>query len=120
MTKRKNNKSYIEYEKKIKDHYDKVAKEEKDNPASTMANTYVREAESVFITNMIRNFTLQQQTESSTDGTCTAGPFKDGRVNVLDVGCGNGYTLESISNNFPEMNFTGLEFNDSLRALANK
>ena len=92
------------YDQIILSHYDNVANKEKDEATSTMANLFVRNAETTFIINMISEFMSQQK--------------KNEVSKVLDVGCGNGYTIGKLRNIFPELDFSGLEFNDSLREIA--
>jgi SAM-dependent methyltransferase len=36
----------------------------------------------------------------------------------MDIGCGNGYTLEILSKRFKDQNFVGIEKNDKLRKIA--
>ena len=93
-----------DYDQVIRSHYDEVAIQDKDQATSTMANLYVRDAETVFIKNTIESFTETK---------------KDSEVKVLDVGCGNGYTLEQLSSCLPNLSYAGLEFTDSLRNIAN-
>lgn len=40
------------------------------------------------------------------------------KATIMDVGCGNGYTLEKIIERYPEHHFFGIEKSDDLRALA--
>jgi len=91
-----------EYDSAIKQHYDNVAKNDKDSATSTMADLYIREKETALIIKQINKYIEQ----------------KNGKLSIVDVGCGNGYTLSKLSETFPDFDFEGVEFNDSLRAIA--
>lgn len=42
----------------------------------------------------------------------------EGAATIVDVGCGNGYTLGRLVERFPEHRFVGIEKSDELRSLA--
>ena len=92
------------YDKIIKDHYDSVAKSDKDSASSTMSNSFIRNSETDFIVNQIKVYLKKLEINNSD-------------ISLIDVGCGNGYTLEIISNRFT-FNFHGIELTDSLRKIA--
>lgn len=94
-----------QYDIDIKNHYDEVAKSDNDSATSTMADLYIRESETKFIINQINNYS--QDTGKA-------------NLKVLDVGCGNGYTLQILSEKFSNFDFQGVEFTESLREIANK
>ena len=94
------------YDKIIKDHYDTVAKSDKDSASSTMSNNYIRESETDFIINQILRFMKNEDIEES-------------EISFIDVGCGNGYTLDILSKKF-NFKFTGIELTDSLRVIADE
>jgi SAM-dependent methyltransferase len=106
------------YDEAIKQHYDRVAEYDKDSSTSTMADTFVRETETAFIANKISEYTHRQETAHRQDGGYALSPGKNNRFSVLDVGCGNGHTLETMSESFPHFDFAGIEFNASLRNIA--
>jgi len=109
---------FTKYDSLIKDHYDNVAKVDKDSATSTMVDLFIRNAETEFIINMIRAFMQQQRSEFKDGGENSGSPGEDRSFTVLDVGCGNGYTLETISQEFPKLLFRGVELNDCLRSIA--
>jgi ubiquinone/menaquinone biosynthesis C-methylase UbiE len=50
--------------------------------------------------------------------TCLTGCINVPNYKILDIGCGNGYTTEIISNSFPKISFIGLDFCDDLLDIA--
>ena len=96
-----------EYDVVIADHYRKVAESEGLSANSTMADNITRTTE----TNAIKRFVEACLKRRREKGLST--PAK-----IMDVGCGNGYTLETLSQSFPENQFIGIEKTDELRALA--
>lgn len=93
-----------EYDQIIHQHYRQVAQKEGLKPTSTMADTVTREKETQAILDYIAHFLTGLQMDS---------PPK-----VIDVGCGNGYTLEILADRFPFAHYLGVEKSDELRALA--
>ena len=94
-----------DYEKKVMDHYNKVAKDEGDSELSTMKDRYIRHKETGAILSAIETFVKETGRED---------------LSIIDVGCGNGFTLSEIKKRFEKANVEGLEKNDSLRELAQK
>lgn len=94
------------YDSLITKHYKHVAEQEGNNPTSTMADTYIRAQE----TNAIIQFVDQVIDKNTSD--------KNQDINVIDIGCGNGYTLGELSALFPKIQFTGIEKTDELREIA--
>jgi len=87
----------MKYDKLQKNHYDKVARKFKLSKFSTMADEFIRDAETKFILhNIKKNFFL------------------------LDIGCGNGFTLRTIYKKNKTCKLYGLENNLSLHNLARK
>ncbi len=99
-----NNKISSNYDQAIKEHYDKVAVDNKDKPSCTMDNDFVRDTETDFIVDTIKKYIKSEKKDYS----------------LVDVGCGNGYTLDMLSKNFTDIKFRGIEQNDSLRNLADE
>jgi len=93
------------YDQTILDHYARVATEEGSLESCTMADEKIRQIESDFILAGIDYF-LKLSGKND---------FK-----VLDIGCGNGYTLELVHAVYPSLNLSGVEFTPELRSLANK
>lgn len=89
------------YDVIIQNHYDSVAKVHGDSASSTMEDAYVRNKESSLILEIISKFH-----KNNAD------------FNLIDVGCGNGYTLSLLRKNFSSANLFGVEYNKSLRKIA--
>lgn len=96
-----------EYDSVIADHYRKVAESEGLSSSSTMADNITRATETKVILAFVKAC-LERRIERG-----LTGPAK-----IMDVGCGNGYSLGVISDAFPEHEFVGVELTDELRALA--
>jgi len=91
-----------DYDDLILGHYKKIAANFKDLSTSSMEDRYVRDKEIEFIqAELKRERSLRQ---------------KD--LRVLDVGCGNGYTLSEIKKNFPAFKLFGVEFTPELLEIA--
>ena len=65
------------YDKVINLHYDSVAKKHNTSKLSTMSDMFVRNEETNFILERIKKI--------------------KSKLKILDIGCGNGYTLDQIS-----------------------
>ena len=87
----------------ILDHYKKVARNQGLNANSTIQDPFIRETEISFFIKSIEEFGNRR------------GSFD---FSVLDVGCGNGFLLEAINKQFPELKLHGLDFSPDLLALA--
>jgi len=95
------------YDDLISDHYRKVASKEGLEPTSTMADSITREKETSVIIEFVGDALNRMQ----------GIPLGQPAV-IMDVGCGNGYTLEVLSQHFPEQTYIGIEKTDELRSLA--
>lgn len=91
-----------EYEKKVMQHYTEVAKEEVDSPLSTMKSEYIRKKETDAIICAINKYKEKNKK----------------KLTIVDIGCGNGYTIFTLSNLFPNEKYVGIEKNDDLRDIA--
>lgn len=96
-----------EYDETIASHYKEVANEHGLSPASTMADEVTRAMETDAIINFVGD---------SISYIKSAGLPRN--ATIMDVGCGNGYTLSRLFSQFPEHNYVGIEKSDELRALA--
>ena len=56
-----NNTNFSNYDQAIKEHYDKVAIENKDKPSCTMDNDFVRDSETKFIIDTIKKYIKLQK-----------------------------------------------------------
>lgn len=101
----------MNYDNTIKEHYDAVAKSEGAAETSTMADLYIRKKETTFILDSIEKFIASKKTALNNSQL-------DDKIKILDVGCGNGFTLSKIRERFDNSIIEGIESNDSLRAIA--
>src|SRR5688572_7492541 len=85
----------------IKDHYKIQAQKHKDSALSTMEDPITRQKEVSLIQNFFRLPVIQKNTKQ-----------------VLEIGCGNGYTLSHLNTHFPQIEFTGLDFSEDLLEIA--
>ena len=90
-------------DKLILSHYEKIADGHQLNPSSTMEDQFIRNSEIEFFVRSIRRYMLEKKKRDLT---------------ILDLGCGNGYLLEQLRKEFPEINLYGLEFTPGLAQLA--
>ena len=97
------------YDDEIRAHYDQVARTHRDSPASTMEDPIVRAKETECIHAVVAEVTRAR--------AAGAGAARRA-LTVIDVGCGNGYTLATLSEGVPGNAYSGVEFNDSQRAVA--
>ena len=89
------------YDKIIKKHYNKIAQATRLSAKSTMGDKHTRSVETNFILNVIKKRTKKD-------------------LKVLDIGCGNAFTLSQISKLSKRYKLTGYEPNEMLRSLAKK
>lgn len=94
------------YDQIIENHYNEVAKEFGLSELSTMSDKITREKEtSAILANISAYY----------DKFLVGG---DKEAVIVDVGCGNGYTLSRIQAAYPNARLFGVEYNDKLRGLA--
>jgi SAM-dependent methyltransferase len=96
-----------EYDQTIKKHYQQVAEEFGLLATSTMADEITRELESQAVLHFISESLGIRQAEGESAPAL-----------IMDVGCGNGYTLERLSEKYPDQRFVGIEKSDEMRSLA--
>lgn len=88
-------------DKIIKDHYKTQAEKHKDGALSTMEDPITRKKEVNLITNFFNLPAVKKNTQK-----------------VLEIGCGNAYTLNILQPAFPNIHFTGLDFSEDLLQIA--
>ena len=99
-----------DYENKVMEHYTRVAQASGLSASCTMEDEYIRDGETRAILGLI---------ELVAKGTA-------GSLRVLDVGCGNGYTLRTLAERIRDgrlagsIELLGIEKNPELRQLAIK
>ncbi len=96
-----------EYDDIIDQHYKNAAKDHGLSSTSTMSDEITRKMETEAITQFV--------------GECLRLRSADGlsrQATIIDVGCGNGYTLGQVANQYPDHNYIGIEKSVELRALA--
>src|SRR5579859_540901 len=91
------------YDAKIAEHYNQVAADCGLSPHSTMADDIIRGRETAAIVDFVAT-AVQERGKGATT--------------VVDVGCGNGYTLKRLASEVPGCAYLGIEYNDRLRDLA--
>lgn len=96
-----------EYDEIIDQHYKNVAKENGLSSTSTMLDEITRALETKAISQFVGESLRLRKAEGSTEP-----------ATIMDVGCGNGYTLEHLSNQYHDHDYVGIEKSNELRALA--
>lgn len=84
------------------DHYKRIAANYGDKGTSTIKDQFIRNSEISFITKEIERYKNEVNK----------------KLVVLDVGCGNGYVLSSLSEKYPDFEFYGVEFTKELFDIA--
>jgi len=87
----------------IRNHYRAQAENDGDSPLSTIGERVVRDKE----VELIRNFLRAVYRQNASD-----------QLKILDAGCGNGYTLALLVEDYPSFEFRGLEFTEEMLAIA--
>ncbi len=95
------------YDDLIAEHYRNVAEQEGSKSTSTMADIITREKETRAIVDFVGDSLRRRKVENN-----------QGSAVIMDVGCGNGYTLEVLANKYPKEKFIGVEKTKELRELA--
>lgn len=93
-----------QYDSAILSHYAGVARSHGLSETSTMEDRKVRELETDII---VRFVSLASQALA-----------KHGDLTIADIGCGNGFTLQTLRNAFPTSNLVGRDFSPEMAALA--
>jgi SAM-dependent methyltransferase len=105
------------YDEIVQRHYDKVAATAGSSPASTMPDEVVRAKETACILDFVSEAIRAHRFGRSTNGQ-NARRAADESLLIVDVGCGNGYSLSQLKSAIPEHRYLGIEYNDKLRAIA--
>ena len=103
-----------DYDAKIAVHYDQVAADCGLSPHSTMADEIIRQKETSVIVAFVGRALREWAAQTDPAGR----PARTGAATVLDVGCGNGYTLKTLAGALPAGSYLGVEQNGKLRELA--
>lgn len=93
------------YDSDIEKHYRKVAEEKGLSATSTMEDEIVRKKETEVILDFVADIIRKR-----------ASPNR--RLTVMDVGCGNGFTLQTLAQRFRDIDIIGVEQSTPLRELA--
>jgi SAM-dependent methyltransferase len=96
-----------DYDTTIQQHYKRIAEEFGLSATSTMADEITRASESKAILQFVSEALSRRRLEGISEPAI-----------IMDIGCGNGYTLQQLSEQFPEQHFIGIEKSDELRSLA--
>jgi SAM-dependent methyltransferase len=86
------------YPEKISAHYEAIARKFGASSSATMEDVYVRTIETQIVERFVSHFAPGDT--------------------VVDIGCGNGYTLEVLAKKYPALQFLGIEPSKSLREIA--
>jgi SAM-dependent methyltransferase len=111
------------YESAILAHYKEQAQRHGDSSSCTMEDDFVRAKETKIIRDCVSEF-IRSQMDRHCEGSGTAeGPDHGGRFHIVDLGCGNGTTLQSLIDHGPmprgcSLQFTGLEYSPDMRKIA--
>ncbi|MGD9787022.1 MAG: class I SAM-dependent methyltransferase [Sulfuricellaceae bacterium] len=95
-----------QYDEVIEQHYQSVAEEYGLSHLSTMADEITRQRETGAIVEFVGECLKKIQQKGQQD------------VVIVDVGCGNGFTLQALSEHYPGHKYVGVEKTESLRQLA--
>lgn len=86
----------------IRKHYQDVAAKHGASSRSSMEDDFVREKEVEWILGFVSALDRREQRV----------------IDILDLGCGNGYTLERVATAHPRHRYSGLDFTEELLAIA--
>ena len=94
------------YDKEILTHYKKVAESQLNDDSCTMDDHITRKLETLFITKIINKEIKKQG--------------KNKKLKISDFGCGNGFTLTKIAESFSNQEYSGFEYTNELKKIANE
>jgi len=107
-----------EYDDTIGRHYDKVAEECGLSPQCTMADEIIRNKETTVILEFVESAASEFAADVAPSHDAAVSAGRPRALTVLDVGCGNGYTLKTVATELAACSYIGIEYNDKLRELA--
>ena len=93
------------YDKEILTHYKKVAESQLNDDSCTMDDHITRKLETLFITKIIDKEIKKQG--------------RNKKLKISDFGCGNGFTLTKIAESFSNHEYSGFEYTNELKKIAN-
>jgi len=97
----------VSYDQLLEAHYNKVAETDGVSSSSTMKDEIIRTKEMEAVLTLVDAFIKERKVQG------------DDEVHVVDVGCGNGFTLKTLAENFPNfLVFSGIENNEKLYNIA--
>jgi len=92
-----------DYDETIVQHYQRVADQCGLSSTSTMADAVTRERETYAIVRCVEEYLTARGADAAT---------------IMDVGCGNGFTLSVLAEMWPGQRYLGIEQSEGLRSLA--
>jgi len=107
-----------EYDETIISHYNKIAEEYGLSSKSTMEDDIVRSKETTIIRNFVENVAREWRSDFGQNWEHATKKNGDKDLIILDVGCGNGYTIKCLAGDLTSHSYIGVEYNDKLRNLA--
>jgi SAM-dependent methyltransferase len=107
-----------EYDSLIAGHYNAVADEFGLSQQSTMADEIIRTKETTIIKEFVQAVASYRRGDYIENAGYAERAGGDAELSVLDVGCGNGYTIKQLAIDMPQYAYIGVEHNDKLRDLA--
>ncbi len=107
-----------DYDETIISHYNKIAEEYGLSSRSTMEDEIVRKKETTIIRDFVEHVAYEWRIDFAQNGEYATKKSGDKDLIILDVGCGNGYTIKCLAGDLTSYSYIGVEYNDKLRDLA--
>ncbi len=107
-----------DYDETIISHYNKIAEEYGLSSRSTMEDEIVRKKETTIIRDFVEHVAYEWRSDFAQNGEYATKKNGDKDLIILDVGCGNGYTIKCLAGDLTSYSYIGVEYNDKLRDLA--
>jgi SAM-dependent methyltransferase len=96
-----------EYDDLIANHYNNEAQKHGLSSSSTMPDNMIRKKETEAVIHFLKE---------TIEYFSSFGYSK--KIEILEIGCGNGYLFSQLGPSFPKVNFTGVESNEEMFELA--